>query len=394
MLISIRKVFIHLKIVLLFLGAGVTFLTLQLFYIAQYTERLEALSHQHLLIDRIVETDLSDSKMASILVNGAVAEIALSAKHSVEEGVLDAFNASGEEYASHSNALKTSSERFQNSAVAWSESFSLSKNPPRDAVIEAKSAYVRDIDRMIDYQTAVVNESVGIIKSVAFILFLAGLMVFFRYRYQLDQIYRDIHAACSVDTDGGKKTVATEEIDFILKRLSRKSMHKTLSPNFIHPMSGLNNQKGIMAAFNTKKAGKKSNTVFLALFEIDHYTSLVNTLSKENIKNLYKKLGEMISMYEQPHDVIAHLEDDRIVFFMSRNSKRIALEDCEKILHIVENSTFNGGEEMIKITLSAGFLLKIPVRSIEETVEDALKLVEKAKENGGNRVVQQYDRTD
>jgi GGDEF domain-containing protein len=378
----------------LFLGVGVTFLTLQLFYIAQYTERLEALSHQHLLIDTISETDVSDPKMASILVNGAVAEIALSTKLSVEEGLLDAFNASDEEYASLSNALGVSSERFQNSAIAWSESLSLSKNSQRDAMINAKSAYVRDIDRMIDYQSAIVNESVDIIKSAAFILFLTGLVVFFRYRYRLDQIYRDIHTACSVDTDGSKKMAVTEEIDFILKRLSRKSLHKTISPNFIHPMSGLNNQKGLINAFNAKKGGRGSNTIFLALFEIDHYTSLVNTLSKENIKNLFKKLGEMISMYEQPHDVIAQMDDDRIVFFMSRNSKRIAFEDCEKILHIVENSSFHAGEEVIKITLSAGFLLKIPVKSVEEAVEDALKLVEKAKGNGGNRVAQQYDHAD
>ena len=48
----------------------------------------------------------------------------------------------------------------------------------------------------------------------------------------------------------------------------------------------------------------------------------------------------------------------------------------------------------MKITLSAGFLLKIPVKSIEEAIDDALKLVEKAKESGGNRIAQLRDRAD
>ncbi len=134
--------------------------------------------------------------------------------------------------------------------------------------------------------------------------------------------------------------------------------------------------------------GKAGNMVFLALFEIDQYELIISTFSKEDIENLFKKIGEIISMYEQPLDIIAHMEDDRIAFLLSRNSKQLALQECETIVQSVQESSFNSQLGPVKITLSAGFLLKPPSKSIDETVDDAIKLIEKAKENGGNRIAQ------
>lgn len=390
MLISIRKVFFNLKNALMFLGIGVFILTIQLFHISQYAERLGALKNQHLLINKIINTDLSDPKMASIMINGALSEIALSVKLSGKETLLDSYINSNEEQASLLRSLVVSSEAFRDNALIWSESLAISEKSSRARMLNARSAYLTDIDRMTDYQIHLIQESIDTAKMIALVVLVAGLLVFLLYRYRLNQIYRDIHKACSIDTDGTLKVVTTKEIDFLLKRL-RKSCQNSLNPNLLNPLSGLNNEKGLMNAFNAKKAGKAGNTVFLALFEIDHYTSLVNTLSKEDLKNLFNKLGEMLTMYEQPLDVIAHMEDDRLLFLMSRSSKTIAFEECEKIIQSVKESSFTTAQGPIKITLSAGFLLKPPVKTIDEGVQQALQLIEKAKENGGNSVVQLRD---
>lgn len=98
--ISIRKVFFNLKIALLLLGGGITLLGIQIFNLSHYSERLGALKNQHLLIEKIVHTDLNDPKMASILINGAISELALSVKLSGEEALLDSFINSNEEQAS------------------------------------------------------------------------------------------------------------------------------------------------------------------------------------------------------------------------------------------------------------------------------------------------------
>lgn len=386
-MISIRKIFFNLKIVLLILGVGVTVLGVQIFHISQYSERLSALKNQHLLIDKIINTDLSDPKMASILINGALSEIDLSVKLSGQEALLDVFVRSNEEQASLLRSLGISSRAFRDSALIWGESLAISRTSENTRMMSARTAFLADIDRMMDYQIHVINESIATAKMIAIVLFFSTIVIFFLYRYRLNQIYQDIDKACSIDIDGSKKESATQEVDFILKRL-RRSSQNSLNPILIHPLSGLNNAKGLNALFNAKKAGKSGNMVFLALFEIDQYELIINTLSKEDIENLFKKLGEILSMYEQPLDVIAHMEDDRIAFLLSRNSKQVALQECETIIQSVQESSFNAQLGPIKITLSAGFLLKPPSKSIDETVDDAIKLIEKAKENGGNRVAQ------
>jgi GGDEF domain-containing protein len=387
-MVSIRKIFFNLKIVLLILSASVTVIGVQLFHISQYSERLSALKNQHLLIDKIINTDLSDPKMASILINGALSEIELSVKLSGQEVLLDAFVTSNEEQASLLRSLGISSAAFRDSALIWSESLAMSRASENTRMMNARAAFLADIDRMMDYQIHVINQSIASAKMTAIILFFFTLIIFFLYRYRLNQIYLDIDQACSIDIDGSKKEAATHEVDFILKRLLRRSYQNALNPTLIHPISGLNNAKGLSAIFNAKKAGKAGSMVFLALFEIDQYELIINTLSKEDIENLFKKLGEIISMYEQPLDVIAHMEDDRFAFLLSRNSKQLALQECETIVQSIQESGFSAELGPIKITVSAGFLLKPPSKSIEETVEDAIKLIEKAKENGGNRVAQ------
>lgn len=394
MYLSIHKIFSNLKLFLLLLAAGISFLSLELLHLDEYGERLTALKNQHLLIEKIITNDTTDLKMASIEVNEALSEIALSVKHSGEETFLDSIITSSSDQASLIQALSTSSQNFQDSALFWIEAMPSARDAMHVRMMQSRTIYLGDIGRMMDYQIHLMSKVASTAKFTAIVLFIFILITFFLYRYRLNQIYHDIDQACALDLDGTKASVFTKEFDFVLKRLARKSSQTTTSPALLHPASGLNNEKGLITAFNAKKAGRAANTLFLCAFEIDHYTSLVNSLTKEDMAAIFKKLGDIISMYEQPLDTIAHLENDRIVFFLSRNSKEIALNECDKIIQSVEESTFSTAKGPIKITLSAGFLLKAPVKSLEDIIEDGIKLIEKAKENGGNRIAQLRGRSD
>lgn len=370
------------------IGVGITLLTLQLFHISQYSNRLGALKNQHLLIDKIINTDLRDPDMASILMNGAIAEIRLSVKLSGEEAILDSLINSNEEQASLLRSLTLSSQTFQDNSLIWSESSSTGLDSNRERMMSARTAYLSDIDRMVDYQIHIINESISTAKITALFVFIVGIFVFFFYSYRLRQISHDIHLASSSETNGGRKEAYTREMDFIVKRLMRQPSQSFTGPSFTHPLSGLNNEKGLISILNSKKPGKAVNTAFLCQFEIDNYAPYVQTLSDTDRGAIFKKLGEIISLYEQPLDVIAHTDDDHLVFVLFRNTKQAALEDCEHIVRSVEESVFTTSRGAIQLTLSAGLLLKSPKKTIEESLEDALKLIEKAKQNGGNRVAQ------
>ncbi len=247
---------------------------------------------------------------------------------------------------------------------------------------------------MIDYQIRLINEAVSVAKITVLIISFLGLFTFFFYRWRLNQIYRDIKKASSVDTDGTQHEVVTEEIDFIIKRLARKMPLVNTNPTLLHPQSGLNNQKGMLSIYNIKRNTKAMGSTFVALFEIDQHKDLEAKLSKEDMATIYKKLSDILSMYEQPLDILAHLDDNRFAFVMARNSKDLALSEAEKIVASVNDSLFSTQQGMQKITLSGAIVLKIPSKTLEEALSDVAKLVEKAKESGGNRIAQLRDKAD
>lgn len=394
MLLSIRKIFFNLKFALLTIVGGMILLSLQLCHISSYSDRLSALKNQHALIEKAIKADLSDINMANIVIHSTLSELSLSVKRSGEEEIFDSIVTSNDEQASLLRSLTLSSDMFQKATMAWIVSPSTQREDTFKDVLSARSAFITDIDHMIDYQIHSIAQAIATAKMTGIILLIIILITFFLYRYRLNQIHHDIEKACAVDIDGSKPEVLTEEIDFVMKRLARKSSLITVSPALLHPLSGLTNEKGMVSLFNAKKLSKSGNTLFLCLFEIDKHDILCQKLSAEDIGNIYKKLGEIISMYEQPLDVIAHLDNDRLVFILSRNSKDVALSECDKIVETAGESTFSISQGIINITLSAGFLLKTPTKSLDEAIEDAYKLIEKAKETGGNRVAQLRDRVD
>lgn len=388
MRLSIRQIFFNLKMSLFILGVGITLLAIILLTISQYSQRLEALKNQHDLIKKITATNLHDSDMASITINGDISGLALFTKLANKGALLDSLFSSDEEQKSLSRTLISTSTAFQESALFWLESMPVSRDAMYERMISARNLYLIEIDSMIDYQIRLINASVLVAKITVLILTLLGLITFFFYQWRLNQIYRDIKKASSVDTDGTIHKVVTEEIDFIIKRLARKIPVINTKPALLHPQSGLNNQKGMFSIYPSKRNSKTAGSLFIVLFEIDQHKELEAKLSKEEMGAIYKKLAEILSMYEQPLDILTHLDDNCFAFVMARNSKDLALSEAEKIVESVKDSIFTTQQGIQKITLSGAIILKIPSKTLEDSLVDVAKLVEKAKESGGNRIVQ------
>ena len=394
MLLSIKKIFFNLKVSLFIMGIGVSLLGLELVNITHYSQRLAALKTQHTLIDKIISQDFTDKEMATITLNGNLARLSLEVQIADNNTLLDSFIPSTHEQEKLSNALRSSVLAFNDAALFWSESTPRGQKTMYNHMISKRNTYLTDISAMIDYEIQMINSSIELAKNTVIVLTVLGLIIFLLYSYRLNQIYHDIHRACSVDTNGTKAEVKMQEMDFIIKRLARKSPIVNTSQSLLHPQSGLNNEKGMITLFNAKKATKNSNSIFVALFEIDGYTSVSKLLSKDEMGGIYKKLADIITMYEQPLDVIAQLDNNQFVFVMSRSSKDAALNDAEQIVHSVHDSSFNTAKGAIKITLSGGILLKTPASTLESAIDDAKKIAVKSQESGGNRVAQLREKAD
>jgi GGDEF domain-containing protein len=389
-LLSIRKIFFHFKFALAVITGGMMILAVQLFHVASYADRLSALKNQHALIDKVIKADLNDISMANIVIHGALSELTLSVKRSGEEELLDSFVSSNDEQASLLRSLTLSSDIFQKTMMTWIVTPELKRQQAYQDVLSARTALLTDIDHMIDYQIQCTAQSVASAKMTGLILLIIVAISFFFFRSRLNLIYSDIDTLCSVDVDG-KRITHTEEANFIVKHFGRKSMQNGVNSALLHPLSGLYNDKGLMSSFSMKKSAKSGNNLFLALFKVDDYDTLRQGLSSEELGNVYRKLGEMLSMYEQSHDILAHLEDDTLVFLLSRGSKESALDECNRFIEAVRLSSFATAQGVIKISLSGGFILKAPIKTLEESIDDVRKILAKAIEKGGNQVSQIRD---
>ncbi len=393
---TLQKTFKNLKLSLIGLGIGLILLGVELFHLSQYADRFAALKHQHELIEKIVQVDLEDPQMAAILINGATSEIALAVKKSSNTALLDLFLISTNEQATLLEQLRLSSEAFRNSAMMWSESLQVSRASAYDKMLFSQARYQHDINAMMIFQAQLLEQSIHLAQYTLVIIVPLCFFFFFFFGRRFNQIFLDVKYAGSAEIDGSPKELKTKEINFLVKRLSRKvpATASTVNTILLHPQSGLLNEKGMLNVFNAKRSNKAANTLFVALFDIDQYTLISKELSKEEQAGVYRKLGEIISMYEQPNDVIAQLDNDRFVFLISRNSKDIALDETQKIVDSVKDSTFVSSKGPLKLTISAGFLLKAPVKSLDEIIVDAGKLLQLAHDSGGNRVAQMRHRND
>lgn len=394
MKISVRKIFFNLKMALIVLTVGVSVLSVQLINISHYSDHLNALKNQHFLIKKIMAANLDDLSMATITLSGDISELALYTQLSREKAFLDLIFTSKEEQASLDKTLLSASTSFQEAALFWIESMPVSREAMYQRMVSARNLYLVEIDQMMDYKIQRIYDSIVLAKITVLFLLLLTLATFIVYRWRLNQIYHDINQVCALDTDGTKLEAITDEINFIVKRLARRMPTTNTNPLLLHPLSGINSEKGMHTSYAAKRSHKKSTNHFLIIFEIDQYASLSSSLSKEEMGGIFKKLGEIIAMYEQALDIFAHLDDDRFAFLMSRNTKEGALNEVEKIISSVSDSIFATSQGATKITLSAGFIVKIPAKSLEDSLLDAKKVAERAKNSGGNRVAQLRDQVD
>ena len=220
------------------------------------------------------------------------------------------------------------------------------------------------------------------------LLSLAGTLWYFK---KLTVVYDDLKSLFAIGNERSSESIKTKEVDAIKMRMIRKP---TLSqnPSMIDPVTGIKNYKGMIQTYSEKKGMKENNYTAVCVFEIDNFKELEKGLSKEYTQSVLKKISFIISLYEQPTDVIARTEYDQFTIILSRETKTRAFNDCEAMRKSIEETVFNtphGGT--VVFTLSGGFFMKPNNKSLEDAIMQAREILQTAKTNGKNRIAQIKD---
>lgn len=356
--------------------------------------KIKNIKEQQLLVDKLYKLGRTDLDYSVIQVRGMSADlktdaIALNSISSYDIlgtvlGLNDEFN------KDIANLLQIEDDYIKKLSVYYTNDNS-NLETKLSEVTKSKDSLLNLLNGMIYKNAEYDYKKFYITQWIFYITFLLSLIVTLIYTKKLKIIYDDIKSLFAIGSEKSSETIATKEVDSIKLRMVRKPT-TAQNPSMLDPVTGIKNYKGMIHAYSEKKGMKESNYTALCVFEVDNLKKLDKELPKEISQTILKKVSFIISLHEQPTDVIARIDYDQFAVILSRESKEKALNDCESIRKSIEEAVFNnpqGGR--IPLTLSGGFVIKQNNRSLDDSISHAKEILQTAKANGQNRIAQIRD---
>ncbi|MEA2091760.1 MAG: diguanylate cyclase, partial [Campylobacterota bacterium] len=247
------------------------------------------------------------------------------------------------------------------------------------------------LDSMIFKNIAYDEEKFQILEKIAVFSFIITLLTTLWYRRRLNSIYRDILHLYSIDKNKKEYEIFSQEADAIQLRMNRKPV-TTDNPAMLDPVTQINNHKGMMSSYSSKKGMKDSNFTSVTIFEIDNFSKQKRAFSQEFTQAILKKVAFTISLHEQATDVIARTDYNQFTIVLSRASKEQSFKDVDIIRQSISEIKFKApGGSPITITVSGGFIIKPNNQHLEESLRQAKELLLNAKKKGKNSISQIRD---
>ncbi len=219
-----------------------------------------------------------------------------------------------------------------------------------------------------------------------------GLIFLFLIYKKLNIVLTDIESLYGLTSKKSNYQVRTIEVESILLKFNKSSTAQTDNPKHIDSLTKLKNLQGFIHTFNSSKTYQKHNAVTICMFEIDNYILLKRKFNSEFLDSVRKKIAFILSLHEQPVDIIASLEESKFILLLGRNSKGEALQECERVRQSIADTFFKVPHgEKVSITVSGGFIVKPNNKNITDSIEHTRDILKKAQDKGTNHIAQLRD---
>ncbi len=135
------------------------------------------------------------------------------------------------------------------------------------------------------------------------------------------------------------------------------------------------------------KAGSDTKSMFVILFDLDHFKSINDTYGHVAGDVILKTVASMVQGILRPYDLLARYGGEEFIIFISQSALPSAIRLAERIREEIANTQFTYMDQTIQVTLSMGVANQAQIGdSFEQVIDLADKALYKAKHNGRNRV--------
>jgi len=394
---SIKKIFDNISKTLLLLSAVLGILALITFSLNSSIEKTDLLLHQKALITEAYNLGRDDIQLSNIKLKGIINNLKydITQMHSAFK-----FDILGNYLFNHAEAYKEDLEQLRVKQLLYIEA----TDAYYDQSLENLEMRLDDYDfAQAEYEAKIFElegthliyeaQKFNAFQYIIYLAFLISLLATLWFTRRLSFIYTDIRTLYSVDLDSKGRIFQTEEAEMITKRMSRKPSAAE-NPAFIDPVTEINNYKGLLHGYANRK-GINGPSVSVCVFSLDHFKDVEKKYKKDFANQVLKKIAFMLSLYEQHTDVLGRIDYDQFVLILNRNTKDIALNDCELIRKSIEETKFKVPKgESISVTISGGFVTKAPNKQLDQTIAHAKEILHAAIAQGGNKIAQLRDRAE
>ena len=394
---SIKKIFDNLSKTMLLLTLVLALLATITFTLNSSIEKTDLLLHQKAMIKEAYNLGREDIQLSNIQLKGIINNLKYDITQMREAFKFDIL---GNYVYGHSNQYINDLEQlgikqllYIEAADAYYDQSLEGLEARLDEYDFAQAEYEAKLFELEEKHLIYEAQKFNALQYLIYLAFLISLLATLWFTRRLSYIYNDIRTLYSVDLESKGRMFQTEEAEMITKRMSRKPT-ATENPAFIDPVTEINNYKGLLHSFANRK-GVSSASLSVCVFSLDHFKDIEKKYKKDLANQILKKIAFMFSLYEQHTDVLGRIDYDQFVLILNRNTKDIALNDCEQIRKSIEETKFKAPKgESISVTVSGGFVVKTPNKQLDQTIAHAKEILHTAIAQGGNKIAQLRDRAE
>ncbi|MEN4052970.1 MULTISPECIES: diguanylate cyclase [Sulfurimonas] len=394
---SIKKIFQNLNTYLLFvLFVAILGMLLVLEHSLSF-DKVDNLRNQKKIISTLTKLDKSDLELALIQFNGKSTRLHQEInklRTLYKYAYIDKYVLKNEqEYFADLQKLSELTDTFNKAAKEYyvdTRDIEREKTAKRRLDV-ALYTINKHIDSMLLKTITYNEEKFYFVKNAIVVIFILILLATFYYRRTLNAIYKDIEFLYQVEKHRKTYTIFSQEADAIALRMNRKNTSSD-NPDFLDPVTGINNHKGLINSYSMKKGAKESNFTSVTVLEIDNFSKSNRAFPQDVTQAILKKIAYTISLHEQAIDVIARTDFNQFTIIFSRSSKEQSYKDVELIRESIAELKFNIPHQgSTQITVSGGFVIKPNNTSLEEAMKQAKEILHYAQSTGTNRILQARD---
>jgi len=394
---SIKNIFNNIIVFLSFITivAGVAVL----FTVEQNNsfKKVDILNEQKSIISTLKKIDKKDVEIALIQFNGKSTELLYQTQklHTLHEyDIVGTYILhTSDEYIAQLNTLTQLINAYNASAYLY---YKADKADEDNSKLIFSNSY-RNINTHI---SNIIFKNISYDKAKLEFMYqltlgIFGLIILFSFVFykKLKRISSDLDFLQSPSANPEKYEIYSTEADAIFLRMNRKPI-KSQSASNIDPVTGINNNKGLVNSYSEKKGLKESNFTAMTIIEVDNFSKTNRAFPQEFTQVILKKIASTISMYEQATDVIARSDYNEFTIILSRSSKEKAFKEIDQMRKSIQELKFVTTTKVpVTITISGGFYIKPNNVSLSNAILETKPILEFAKQNDGNKISQKKDIT-